>query len=218
MVSVVAISDTHCLHEAIAVPDGDVLVHAGDFCSFGTIEEAQAFASFFRALPHPHKVIIAGNHDCCLERDDSLAPQLFSGCHYLFDSGARAAGLRFYGSPFQPWFLDWAFNLPRGKALADKWAQIPAGLDVLITHGPPRGVLDTTVSGDRAGCEDLAEAVGRSRPRVHIFGHIHEGWGTTAAGCTLFVNASICTFGYEPVNRAIVIDLPSDRALPAVVE
>jgi hypothetical protein len=159
-------------------------------------------------LPHRHKVVIAGNHDGCLEADPSLAEELFAGCHYLFDSGATIAGLSMWGAPWQPWFLDWAFNLPRGEPLREKWSHIPDGLDVLLTHGPPFGVLDTTVRGDRVGCEELLVAVDRARPRIHVFGHIHEGYGVERRGATLHVNASTCTVGYEPTNAAIVIDLP----------
>jgi predicted phosphodiesterase len=207
-VRLVLLSDTHRFHDRIEVPAGDVLVHAGDFCSRGSAEEARAFAAFFRAQPHPHKVVIAGNHDVCIEKCPELATELFAGATYLFESAATVAGLRFWGAPWQPWFLDWAFNLPRGEALRAKWALIPAGVDVLLTHGPPSGILDRTFSGDGAGCEELRRAVARVRPRVHAFGHIHEGYGSERHDGTLFVNASSCTVGYEPTNRAVVVDVP----------
>src|SRR5690606_28434943 len=113
LMRLVVISDTHGQHRAIDVPEGDVVVHCGDFCTHGKEREARAFAAWFRELPHPEKVVIAGNHDRCLELDASLAGELFAGCTYLFDSAATVAGLSFYGAPWQPWFLDWAFNLPR---------------------------------------------------------------------------------------------------------
>lgn len=210
---IVAISDTHCMHDRIAVPDGDVLVHAGDFCMSGKASQARAFADWLEAQPHRHKVVIAGNHDRSLELDPDLGPKLFRRATYLFDSEVEIAGVKFHGSPWQPWFLDWAFNLPRGEALQKKWALIAADVDVLITHGPPWGVLDLTYDERHVGCEDLAVAVSRVQPKVHVFGHIHEGYGTLRAGRTLHANASICTLSYAPTNPPIVIDLEGDDAV-----
>jgi len=217
MPRLVLLSDTHCAHARITVPEGDVLVHAGDFCSRGKESEVRAFARWFTAQPHPHKVVIAGNHDRCLELDLGLGERLFEGAVYLLDREASVAGLRFYGSPWQPEFLSWAFNLPRGEPLRAMWAKIPVGVDVLLTHGPPFGVLDRTVRGDLVGCEELRVAVDRVAPRVHAFGHIHEARGAVLEGRTLFVNASTCTVGYQPTNPPFVIDLPEDRREPAVV-
>lgn len=203
----VLLSDTHRMHDKIVIPDGDVLVHAGDFCGHGTRNQARAFASFFQSLPHRHKVVIAGNHDRCLEIEPDLGAEIFTHCHYLFDSGVEIEGVRFWGSPWQPWFLDWAFNLQRGPALRAKWDMIPQNTDVLITHGPPHGILDRTTTGDPVGCEELRVAVERIRPRLHVFGHIHEGYGELVVGDTRFINASICTFDYAPTNPAVVVDL-----------
>jgi predicted phosphodiesterase len=216
-VRIVVVSDTHCQHEEIDLPPGDVLVHAGDFCSSGSEKQAREFATYFRSQPHSHKVLIAGNHDRCLEADPNLWRELFGGVHYLFDSGAEVCGLRFWGSPWQPWFLDWAFNLPRGAALREKWQLIPDGLDVLLTHGPPQGILDRTFSGEHAGCEELLSAVGARAPRLHLFGHIHEGYGSERRGATLHVNASSCTLAYQPLNPAVVIDVPTDRSQHALI-
>jgi len=203
----VLLSDTHRMLDRIVIPDGDIVVHAGDFCGHGTPTQARSFSNFFRALPHRHKVVIAGNHDRCLELDPQLGEELFTGCHYLFDSGVEIDGLHFWGSPWQPWFFDWAFNLERGPALRAKWDMIPMNTDVLITHGPPRGILDRTYSGEQVGCDDLRAAVERVRPRLHVFGHIHEGYGEYEEAGTKFVNASICTLSYDPTNPALVVDL-----------
>jgi hypothetical protein len=192
-----------------------VLVHAGDFCTSGKEAQARAFARWLARQPHPYKVVVAGNHDRCLELDMSLGAALFEGATYLLDRAATVAGLQFYGSPWQPEFLSWAFNLPRGEPLRAVWSKIPAGIDVLITHGPPFGILDETITGTRVGCEELWPAVCRARPRLHVFGHIHEGAGAHAEGGTLFVNASTCTVAYEPSNPILVVDVPVDRAAPA---
>jgi len=212
----VLLSDTHDLHDRIVVPDGDVLIHAGDSTGRGTPEQLAEFAAFFRAQPHAHKIVIAGNHDFGLERQPGLGAELF-GDAYLCDAEANVAGLRIWGSPWQPWFYDWAFNLRRGAPLREKWALIPEGIDVLVTHGPPHGILDRTIRGDPVGCEELRLAVERVRPRLHVFGHIHEAYGTMHDGTTLFVNASTCTLVYSPDNEPVVVDLDLDRDRPAAL-
>ena len=122
--------------------------------------------------------------------------------------GLRSTGVAFYGSPWQPWFHDWAFNLPRGEALDHKWKQIPASTDVLVTHGPPWGILDTAMDGRSCGCEELLRHVReRVRPRVHVFGHIHEGYGAEEIDGTRFFNAAVCDVRNRPSHPVTVIDL-----------
>ncbi|PRP91216.1 Calcineurin-like phosphoesterase superfamily domain protein [Enhygromyxa salina] len=214
-IRLVIISDTHGFHE-IVVPPGDVLIHGGDGCKTGTLDEARQWGAFLDAQPHAHKIAIAGNHDRCFEADlDAARAQLPSKLEFLHDSGCELDGVRYWGAPWQPWFLSWAFNLPRGPELGQKWALIPDNTDVLVTHGPPHGILDRTYAGEPVGCEELRAAVARVRPRVHVFGHIHEGYGVASRDGTMFVNASTCTLSYRPTNAAIVVDLPRDRARPA---
>src|SRR5205085_2391850 len=131
--------DTHTFQTDLdPVPEGDVFVHAGDLCRAGRLSELAGVAEWMRALPHKHKVVIAGNHDWCFVREPAAALELLGPTVlYLQDSGTVIDGVRFWGSPWQPAFNNWAFNLPRGSALAEKWALIPEGTDVLITHGPP---------------------------------------------------------------------------------
>lgn len=207
-VRLVLLSDTHSQHAPVAVPPGDVLIHAGDLTDHGELDVVRDFNAWLGGLPHPHKLVIAGNHDFCFERQPEASAALLTNATYLLDSGVTLAGLTFYGSPWQPWFYDWAFNLQRGPELKAKWDLIPAGTDVLITHGPPAGHSDLTVQGDHAGCADLLAALARVQPRLHVFGHIHEGYGQTQAGPTLCVNASICDVNYHAVNAPVVIDLP----------
>ncbi len=207
IVRLVLLSDTHLFHRRLELPAGDVLIHAGDFCGSGRREQVVEFAAFFRALPHRHKIVIAGNHDRALELDPDLGPALFEGCHYLLDAGVTIEGLSVWGSPWQPEYHSMAFNLPRGRALRERWALIPTDVDVLVTHGPPHGILDRTLSDHEAGCDELLAALQRVRPRLHVFGHIHEGYGRHEEHGTLFVNASICTPAYEPTNPPVVVDL-----------
>lgn len=214
-VRVVALSDTHAMHDHVEVPPGDVLVHAGDLTRVGSLEDVEAFGRWLARLPHRHKVVIAGNHDFCFEREArAQAIAALGDVVYLQDAAAHVAGLRMYGSPWQPEFHDWAFNLPRGEALARVWAKIPKGLDVLLTHGPPHGVGDVLWSGDRAGCEALAEALPRARPQVHVFGHIHEAYGVYPTPHALCLNASVCTFDYAPTQRPRVVDIWPGGAQP----
>lgn len=183
------------------------------------------------SLKHPHKIVIAGNHDLSLhgETFSDTGPRFGLGdvdhaqvsaqarelmaripnCEYLCDSGTEVDGVRIWGSPWQPEFCGWAFNLPRGEPCRQKWREIPEGTDVLLTHGPPLGHGDRCSSGQRAGCLDLLDEVqSRIRPQVHCFGHIHEGFGATTDGQTLFLNASTCTLRYKPDNPALCFDLP----------
>jgi predicted phosphohydrolase len=187
---IVCISDTHARHRLTEVPEGDILVHGGDITNRGDLEDVESFNTWLATLPHKHKIVICGNHDFCFQDRGPEARARITNAIYLEDSGCEIEGLSFYGSPWQPWFFDWAFNLPRGDALAKVWAKIPVSTDVLITHGPPEGILDMTVRGDRAGCRDLLARIHEVKPRLHVFGHIHEAAGREVIGDTVFVNAS----------------------------
>jgi predicted phosphodiesterase len=204
---IVAISDTHGRHAELAIPDGDVLIHAGDLSRAGALEEIAEAGAFLRALPHRHKIVVAGNHDWCFQREPERARELLAGTTYLEDDACAIGPFRFYGSPWQPWFLDWAFNLPRGERLRAKWAAIPAGTHVLVTHTPPEGVLDRVWSLQHVGCEELAPRVRALAPALHVFGHIHEARGSVRNGATLYVNASSLDRRYRETSAPYVIDL-----------
>ncbi len=208
----VLLSDTHGLHDRMPpVPDGDVVLHAGDLTSEGTLPQIASALQWFADLPHRHKVLIAGNHDFAFESEASIAQSLVpSSVSYLQDSGVTLDGVRVWGSPWQPEFFDWAFNLPRGAALARVWAQIPDDTQVLVTHGPPWGLHDYTVGphSTHEGCRDLRQRVAALRDlRLHAFGHIHEGYGMSEQDGCQFVNASITTVHYHPINPPVVLDL-----------
>jgi Icc-related predicted phosphoesterase len=209
-VRIVAIADTHGRHADLTLPDGDVLVHAGDVCRRGELAEAVEAIAWLRAQPHATKILVAGNHDICLEGDPEAArARCVPGVIYLEDEETRVDGVRFWGSPWQPWYHDWAFNLERGEPLAAKWALIPEGVDVLITHGPPAGLGDRTASG-RQGCEDLRARVARVRPRLHVFGHIHEDAGVWTADGVVSANVSVwgraaTVFDLDPATKAVTV-------------
>jgi Icc-related predicted phosphoesterase len=198
---IVCISDTH--NERITIPDGDVLIHSGDATIQGTRAEAEAFADWWNDLPHKHKIFVAGNHDWLWQRSPSLANSIVPSLH---EKTAEIDGLKIYGASWQPRFFDWAFNLSRGRDIAERWDLIPNDTDILITHSPPHGILDET-RGQNVGCYDLLDAVKRVRPRLHVFGHIHSSYGQLEHCDTQFVNASICDEAYTPNRLPIVIEL-----------
>lgn len=206
---VVCISDTHRQHDRIFIPDSDVLIVAGDISNRGSLYEVELFHEFVNRLPHTHKILVAGNHDWAFQDAPNhlVVEALKADVTYLQDSGCEIDGIKFWGSPWQPEFFNWAFNLPIGQALADKWALIPDDTDVLITHGPPHGILDFTQRGESVGCEQLRKAVDRIKPKFHVFGHIHHSYGVYKGESTTFINASICTERYEPDNYAITFDI-----------
>ena len=225
----VCISDTHNRTDTLKIPDGDVLLHAGDFSDTGQPRDIEKFGHFLTNLPHQHKVVIAGNHDLTFDTQnydelykDFRHPKKFDSIQlkasirslpnvtYLEDSGTTINGIKIWGSPWQPEFCDWAFNLPRGEKCLEKWDLIPEGTDIVMTHGPPVGHGDLCFHGVRAGCVDLLGTLqNRVKPKYHIFGHIHEGYGTTTDGTTVFVNCSVCTYNYKPLNSPVVFDLPN---------
>lgn len=208
---IVCISDTHMQHD-FKVPKGDMIIHAGDATWRGTQEEVGVFAKWYGGLPHKHKIFVAGNHDWGFQKDPGVFRAMMqnAGIIYLEDSGVNIEGLSIWGSPWQPEFCNWAFNLPRGAALAAKWALIPGNTDVLITHGPPYGILDSTDQGEHVGCGALAVCVSMFSPRLHVFGHIHHSHGSfyfPESPEMQFVNASVCNEEYKPVNAPIVVEL-----------
>ena len=215
---IVALADTHTFERDLpAVPAGDVFVHAGDLCRAGTLEEQRPVARWIQNLPHPHKIVVAGNHDWCFVREPNEAIAILGPTiHYLQDREVAIEGVRFWGSPWQPEYNNWAFNLPRGPALAEKWALIPKGIDVLITHGPPFSIGD--YSGDdpiRHGCRDLLAAMPRIRPLLHLCGHIHQTGGFQNRDGIAFAN--VTTWECERGPTVIDLDIASRTVTPVEV-
>eukprot|EP00747_Dinoflagellata_sp_TGD_P217955 gnl/TRDRNA2_/TRDRNA2_90274_c0_seq2.p1 gnl/TRDRNA2_/TRDRNA2_90274_c0~~gnl/TRDRNA2_/TRDRNA2_90274_c0_seq2.p1 ORF type:complete len:362 (-),score=28.62 gnl/TRDRNA2_/TRDRNA2_90274_c0_seq2:503-1588(-) len=233
----VCFSDTHGLHNEIPRshrPKADVLLHGGDFTNTGEPDQVKSFTSWLQDYPAKHKVVIAGNHDLTIQPDfyqrawrrfhrrpfnsTKARAVLLDDARdwvYLEDGSTEVMGYRIYGSPWQPTFGDWAFNVERGAASRAVWSRIPQDVDILITHGPPYGIGDLCISGKRAGCKDLLEAIRNLAvpPAVSVFGHIHEGYGIANDSNTLFLNPSTCTIDYAPTNPPIVVDLPPAEEL-----
>lgn len=218
---IVAVADTHTFEADLgAIPGGDVLVHAGDLVRGGTLEELAEVAAWLRRLPHRHKVVVAGNHDGCFRDARAAAVALLGDAHYLEDSGIELDGVRFWGSPWQPAYNDWWFNLPRGPALAQKWALIPEDVDVLVTHGPPLGHGDQGPVEGRAGCADLLARVRRVRPPLHLFGHIHQDGGVSEEAGVVFANVTTwegerapTVIDFDPLTRIVrPVQVPPARS------
>lgn len=218
----VIISDTHQLHEQVTLPEGDVLVHCGDFTNRGTDGALKSFLTWLSAQPHEYKVFICGNHEMGIDRGPNRKqklelienftkenPKMF----YLENSEVVINGVKFYGSPITPWFFDWAWNVRRGAPIAAAWDQIPDDTNVLMTHGPPYGILDR-VENDygrdpHQGCFDLRERTKKlSALKVHAFGHLHlQGGNTLDVDGVTFANAAICDDAYHTVHPPVVVEI-----------
>jgi len=216
---ITCISDTHSLVKSASqlklltdkLTGGPIIVHAGDMSSQGTALEILNFLEWFSELPYTHKILVAGNHDWLFERDPDAANSLLSNypsITYLNDSEATIEGLRFWGSPVQPVFHNWAFNRD-SEQIRQHWDLIPEGIDVLITHGPPAGILDTIEHHlPGAGCPSLRGAVARVKPKLHVFGHIHESRGLRQVDETLCVNAAVLNGKYRLYDHdQIVVEI-----------
>jgi len=209
---IVAISDTHNQLSTMKypIPDGDVIVFTGDI-SGNSLEELNVkhFTEFLIRLPHKHKICIAGNHDFLFEKKDGHELLKESGIYYLQDESIVIDGVKFYGTPYQPFFYNWAFNIKEDEDLMYKWSLIPDDVDVLLTHCPPFGILDKTkYSKENAGCKHLlARLKFLPKLKAHCFGHIHEAYGTEIIDDVTFVNSCICNLDYKPVNAPIVFDI-----------
>ena len=179
--TILHISDTHGKHDQLKeLPLADILVHSGDFTEDGTEQEVICFLEWFISLPHPQKIIVAGNHDTCL-RGESIEG-LPNNCHYLDCSSVKINGITFYGVPL---FME---DVKEG-IMDMKYSQIPTGTDVLITHQPPIGIMD----GDESlgfGNTTLLARVLELRPRIHLYGHAHGEAGMQAGLSTAFSNGA----------------------------
>ena len=227
MTRIVSISDTHGLHFGIKIPDGDVLIHAGDFSSEGNVRDAMIFLRWFNTHPHPTKIFIAGNHDWICEKDPSLFRGLlteFPDLTYLEETSCTINGLKFFGSPIQPFFYNWAFNRHRGEEIKHHWDIIPDDTDVLITHGPPYGICDKAYrvgfdTTENVGCKDLLDATLRIAPKLHIFGHIHFDGQTNYIGPkTTYANVSMLNEAYLVWGKPTIFDIDKDGIVSIMSE
>lgn len=211
------ISDTHNKHHEITdkLKGGDIIIHSGDFSSMGYSSDLIRFLNWFSNLPYTEKIFIAGNHDFCFENSPIESRKIvdkFKNVTYLQDDfvyiGEHPNFIKIYGTPWQPRFFNWAFNIDRNSdELNEKWKQIPNDTDILITHCPPFGVLDKIKGTSMSlGCELLIDRINHINPKINSFGHIHTGYGYKNINNTHFINASVLNERYEVDNDVITID------------
>jgi len=196
---------------------GDLLLCAGDLTFRGEIGPVKEMLMYLNKVSHYYleTVFIAGNHDFLFERNPALALEMvaeFPNLTYLNDQEHTTYhGLKIWGSPITPWFNNWAFNRYRGKDIQEHWDLIPK-CDILMTHGPPHGILDKTLQeGIHVGCEGLLAKIKEIQPKLHFFGHLHETYGTHVEGNTTFINASVMNLQYEMINKPVTVLIDTDN-------
>jgi len=212
---IAAFSDCHEQFKAIKFPkDFDLLICAGDFTYRGDYFAIRDFLEELRALEKP-TIIVAGNHELTLDKINSSENQLINiycrpeaNQFYLKNQGIDFLGYKIWGSPYTPWFHDWAFNAPRDN-IQEHWDKIPLDTEILVLHGPPYGILDYTDTGNNVGCEALLSTIKTKlkKLKVCIFGHIHESYGQVEIDGVRYYNVSICNRNYKPVNPATIIEV-----------
>jgi Icc-related predicted phosphoesterase len=213
------ISDTHNKHKEItsSLPGGDLIVHGGDISSMGYKHEIQEFLKWFNGLDnYTHKIFIAGNHDWGFQTNPEMCKELlefYDKVTYLEDNmkvigDDYQTAVKVWGSPWQPEFYNWAYNLPRkGEELKNKWELIPSDIDILITHGPAFGKVDKVIGEyENLGCELLAERIQTSKPKIHVCGHIHSGYGYVFDGQTHHINASVLDERYYFTQKPLSVE------------
>lgn len=218
---VVAISDTHNRHNKITIPKCDILIHCGDSTGLGHRKEVVNFAQWFEEQPATHKIFVPGNHELDFEKQLPDSKLWFtehcpSGI-LLMHEQVEVEGLKIFGTSYTPQFYNWAFMCERGEDIRKKWEVVPEGLDILISHGMPYGILDTVDAIDldgipflhNAGCVDLrTEVRDRIKPKLFFGGHLHKSGGKSVTiGDTIFHNSAICNDEYEANNPLTIVEI-----------
>lgn len=201
------ISDLH--GQLPKLPGGDLLIVCGDLTYSGKKGEMIMFGRWLDSLPYEEIVVIAGNHDHYL----SLGNNPFERAHYLMNSGINLFGINIWGSPFTLMYMNWYFMKNPGKEMKDIWDQIPENTDILVTHGPPYGVLDKNYDDEHCGCIELLHAVERIKPKIHVFGHIHQGLEAVKKENTVFVNCAYVDENYTGSNELFEIGFGYEKWL-----
>lgn len=211
------ISDTHGQHKNLVVPNGvDIVIHAGDVANHKELSansvEVQSFLDWFSDLPIKYKIFIAGNHDTSLEAG-MFRRYIPDNIIYLEHEFVEVDGVKIFGSPYTPTFgTGWAFN-KRRDILHKFWAGIPKNLDILITHGPPKTVLDLTENRglEYCGCNSLLNKIKEVKPRYSVFGHVHEEGSTyletKRIPDTKFINAAVVDLRHRKISDGLTITI-----------
>ena len=206
MKSIVACSDTHGKHRELQIPEGDVFIFAGDFEIRNTFDLIE-MSTWLDNLPHKNVVAIFGNHDFTEHTEIKYMKEMFGRVHILFNEFINVDGFKIWGSPYSPYFNDWAWMQP-DNMLKDIWDTIPLETEILITHCPPFGVLDQVLPRDDSqGSRTLKDRVKDVHPYLHLFGHIHEGFGQYTDGKTDYYNCSVLDEQYKLTNPITIIEV-----------
>ena len=220
------ISDTHTKENTLNLCGGDILVFSGDCMSSGSsIFELFKFIEWFKEQNYTYKVFVADNHDrTCEMLPEKYIKPIFdlyydNGVRYIKDELITVDGISIYGTPYQPYFYGWAFNVSDSEKLTNIYKNIPEGVDILITHCPPYDILDKShlprekngkTGEEPLGSTELLNVLTEMEnpPKYHCFGHIHgDGGKVEKKGETTYINASVCDEQYEPVNKVITLDI-----------
>ncbi|HEC65461.1 MAG TPA: metallophosphoesterase [bacterium] len=215
---IVSISDTHEFQKDLKIPDADILIHCGDFSLAASIDALIDFKNWLTTLPHKYKIVIAGNHD---RYRNEILRKAITDAYYLENDSIEIEGLKYWGSPFTPSFANMrtglSFYRKPGKQMAKIWKQIPDDADILITHGPPQGILDRVMKGPDIGAHVgdgmLAAILPKLKnTKLHMFGHIHEGYGILQVrGGKTFINCSVVNEDYNLINKPIITEFENAK-------
>lgn len=206
----VFVSDTHfaLLNKMIEIPDGDILFHSGDLDVYNE-EQFNVFREWMRRLPHKYKIIVPGNHDLFWKNEKNGVID-YGDFILLIHDKIEVDQLSIFGSPFTPRFGNWAFMYDK-EYQNYIWKDVPNNLDVLITHGPLYGILDYVkdgiFAGRNAGCRGLRQRVFDAKPKIHCFGHIHGGAGTTKEDGIYFINSSVVDDIYQYNGQQVTAEI-----------
>lgn len=220
MAKICFISDTHNAHDKLKLEPSDIIIHSGDATSMGYEHQIRNFIEWFAKQDAEHKIYVPGNHDIGLEEHYEERSKWFKDAGIILLNEESIIlddfsyhdfedyNIKIYGSPITPTFGRWSFMRARGHQIGEHWKKIPKDVDILVTHGPPKYMLDQVINFgwdtvENVGCEMLANRVIDVKPKIHAFGHIHEGYGTAQAYGIEFINASCMDEGYRFVNAPI---------------
>ena len=220
------ISDTHNRHEKLSIPECDILICSGDITGRGELENVLDFARWFNVQPAKHLILVPGNHEKGWERDiEKYNEEILKVCprvNILIDRTIIINGIKIHGSPVTPFFFNWAWNravdpnpvLCRSKVMVvpeikPHWDMVPDDVNILVTHGPPYGILDLLIDGHtRVGCNHLMNRINELKElKLHVFGHIHYSSGEQYFNGIKFVNASVCDEEYYPINPVRIVEI-----------
>lgn len=214
---IVAVSDIHCRWPTITIPECDLLISCGDYSFRGERHVVKNFHKWLNKQPARHIISVQGNHELWVEKNFQEARMVaIEACprvHFVEEDLIEIEGIKIFCSAWTPFFMNWAYNAFRGEEIQQHWKKIPDVVNILVTHGPPYGILDELVypdgigKGEFVGCEDLLNVVKRIKPDLHFFGHIHN-WGGNEwhIDGTSFYNTSICDEMYYPANSVTIVD------------